>query len=239
MCVCTVNNTVKRLNEANVLILRSHIPGAGLGLFLRPTPPSGRPLVIPEGKYICVYSQTPTRQQVDDVTSTDYLLEVGRRRLRFNAETFTGEEMGRFVNQGGLVEGLEVMCRNSDVRTGATSYAPHEANQIIHSLCNVRYRSHGLTGLNVVANRRLVSTEDATELLADYNLDGYWPRYIVDNIDKLGRDSQLVNLVLWALLSVNSCYIKAESLIRKIPQDLVEKYRNARCPVQLSRHRRH
>ena len=59
---------------------------------------------------------------VDDVASTDYLLEVGGKGHRFNAESYIGE-MGWFVNQRRLVEGLEVMCRKSGVQTGAMSYA--------------------------------------------------------------------------------------------------------------------
>ena len=102
VCVCLVNNSLKRLNEASVFVLQSHIECAGLGLFLQPTPPSGRPLVIPDGKYIRIYSRRPTSQQVNDMESMDYVMKIGSNRLCCDAEMFTGVEMGRFVNQGGL-----------------------------------------------------------------------------------------------------------------------------------------
>ena len=49
--------------------------------------------------------------------SMDYVMEIGSNRLCCDAEKFTGVEMGRFVNQGGLVEDLEIMCDNCDIRT--------------------------------------------------------------------------------------------------------------------------
>ena len=85
VCICTVSNRVKHLNEANIY-------SVGLD-FLQPTPTFSCPLVIPEEKYIYmyVYSRTPTSQQIDNVASTDYTLEMGRSYLHFNTKTFTRE----------------------------------------------------------------------------------------------------------------------------------------------------
>ena len=128
---CKVTNTSTHLNEANVLVLKSLLPGAGLGLFLRPTPPTSRgPLIVPEDGLICVYSCTVTTANVDDMASTDYLIEVasGGDTVRFNPEVFNGDETGRFINQGGLIEGLEAMCRACDRDSGVTSYVPSDAH---------------------------------------------------------------------------------------------------------------
>ena len=231
---CKVTNTPTHLNEANVLVLKSLLPGAGLGLFLRPTPPTSRgPLIVPEDGLVCVYSRTATTANVDDMASTDYLIEVasGGDTVRFNPEVFNGDETGRFINQGGLIEGLEAMCRACDRDSGATSYALADVRREIAQHCNVTYRLQRLTTLHVVARRELRSSSDPLELLADYNID-YWLRYVVANIDTLGRSSQLVKYVLWTLLSEHSAYDGQVVDTGGIPEELVEEYRDMRCPVQ-------
>ena len=71
---CSVRNKVDHLNEANLLILKSRIPGAGSGLFLRPTPlPPGNQLCTPDGKHICLYSRRPLPSEVaaESLPTTD------------------------------------------------------------------------------------------------------------------------------------------------------------------------
>ena len=107
---CCVHNSTLLLNKANLLVLKSLIPSAGLGLFLRPTP--GRdPLAIPKDIQIWLYlcRRLASEKSIADLPTTDYLLEarVGHTTHFYSPHEFTGEEMGRFVNQGGLIEGLE------------------------------------------------------------------------------------------------------------------------------------
>ena len=148
-----------------------------------------------------------TTANVDDVASTDYLIEValGGDTVRFNPEVFNGDKTGRFINQGGLIEGLEAMCRACDRDSGVTSYIPADVRREIARHCNVTYRLQRLTTLHVVARRESRSSSDPPELLANYNID-YWLRYVVANMDTLGRSSQLVTYVLWPLLSEHSAY---------------------------------
>ena len=74
-----------------MFVLKSTIEGAGLCLFLRPTPLFGvTRLTIPPDLAITVYSHTPTTADVNGMESTDYLLEFesGRgRTVGFNPDT--------------------------------------------------------------------------------------------------------------------------------------------------------
>ena len=230
---CTVRNDSRNLNEANVLILKSRIVGAGLGLFLRPTPPStGRQLVIPRDRQICLYSRHPlSKEDSADFASTDYLLEaqVGPTTQYFNPEVFTGEEMGRYINQGGLEEGLEELCRVCNRDTGAESFLPCAVKKMMASHCNVKFKSIKNT-MFVCAAEELRSTTDAQELLVDYGLD-YWVRYVVQHIHTLDRSTPMVKSVLWALLSSSSVYNSNRDLVEGIPSDLRQLYANMHCPV--------
>ena len=236
---CEVSNSTDRLNECNVLILKSLLPGAGLGLFLRPTPPSSpNALVIPEGRLICVYSRTPTTTNVDEMASTDYLMEVqaGRNRIRFNPEQFNGEEMGRFINQGGLLEGVRALCRACDRASGMTSFASGGVRDVILQHCNVTYKLERYSTLNVIALKKLTSTRHPQELLSNYDIE-YWLRYVALKYEALDSDSELVRCVLWTLLSEHSAY-DGDVNTSTIPENVVEQYREMDCPLQQQPQRR-
>ena len=229
---CEVSNSTDRLNECNILVLKSLLPGAGLGLFLRPTPPSSpNALVIPEGRLICVYSRTPTTTNVDEMVSTDYLMEVqaGNNRLRFNPEQFNGEEMGRFINQGGLLEGVRALCRACDRDSGVTCFSSGGVRDEILRHCNVAYKLERYSTLNVIALKKLTSTRHPQELLSNYDIE-YWLRYVVLNYEAQDSTNELVSCVLWTLLSEHSSY-DGDVDTSTIPENVVEEYRGMRCPV--------
>jgi len=81
---CTVTNSCAHLNEAHLMIAKSSIPGAGLGLFLRPKPLSCiTQIVIPAGKTLCLFSNQGALDASED---SDYALEreVGGRKIMYN-----------------------------------------------------------------------------------------------------------------------------------------------------------
>ena len=242
---CKVTNSTDRLNEANVFVLKSTIEGAGLGLFLRPTPLFGvTPLTIPPDRAITVYSRMPTTADVNGMESTDYLLEFesGRRgrTVRFNPEVFTGAEMGRFINQGGLLEGVRAMCRACDRVSGSTGFSPADVDRAILPHCNVTYKLVRLSTVNVVSRNRIQSTSQPRELFSHYGIS-YWLRYVARNLPTIGHETELERCVLWTLLSQNSSYGGHDVDIRGIPTSFVEKYKQMPCPQpQLPRRgRRH
>ena len=72
--VSTVLQDTTHLNEANILVLPSTIVGAGLALFLRPTPAGREDYTIPAGRRLCLYSDEVVGEE-DEVTNTDYCLD--------------------------------------------------------------------------------------------------------------------------------------------------------------------
>lgn len=232
---CRVTDCADHLNEANLFILKSLIPGAGLGLFLRPTPPGRRRLHIPSSRVICLYSRRPMArdQSESQLSSTDYLMESRGRgmTIRFNPEVYTGEETGRFVNQGGLMEGLEALCRACDRDQGMTGYAPGDVERELARHCSVRFERLRHSVLNVVAAVELVSSESVQELLVNYTID-YWVRYVVANLQAIQTSNpRMADCVLWTLLSRHSCYEGGADLLGDIPNEIRDRYANRRCPV--------
>ena len=50
-------------------------------------------------------AETLTEEQVGNISNQDYVIDVGDSRS-VDASVFHGWNLGRFVNQGGLLEGL-------------------------------------------------------------------------------------------------------------------------------------
>ncbi len=132
-----VSNMANRLNEAHIFIADSTIQGADRGLFLRP----GR-YTIPKGRVICSNQAEP--QGTNE--GTDYLMETDAGRgktLTYQAATYDGQNIGRFINQGGLVEGLTNMCAQADRKRGNTAFRGKEENDEFLRHCNAFYRVSG------------------------------------------------------------------------------------------------
>ena len=98
------------LNESHLLIHWSFIPGAGWGLMMRPTPPPpGSPQCHHPCWGLCVpfcHWATPFSR-----TTPDYELSSTRRGslVVFDPQVYDYRNIGRFVNQGGLMEGLKAL----------------------------------------------------------------------------------------------------------------------------------
>ncbi len=231
---CHVTMSTEHLNEANVLVLKSTLDGAGLGLFLTPTPPHRTTRRIQKGKTICLYSNKPTLANVNTMESTDYLMEVFThgRMVRFNPDVFTGSEMGRFINQGGLLEGVKKLCIECDRGRGSTGFSAAPVNEEIRRHCNITYKPVRLSVLNVVADETLLTSSEPQELLGNYTIS-YWLRFVVQNLPDIGNETEYETGILWTLLSQNSSYdghdVDLETLER-IPPEYHQKYRNMVCP---------
>lgn len=236
---CTVQNSKVHLNESNLLILKSRLPGAGLGLFLRPTPPTTRGcLKIPSNRLICEYSNQPiTEDEAEGLECTDYLFQFESTRVRyFNPVVYDGRNIGRFINHGGLKEGLIKLCQVCDREHGSTGYVNMEVRREFERCCNVTYKQKMHSTLCVHASKELVSCEHPQELLGNYGV-AYWLRYVAENYSSLPQDSVLVRTVLWTLLSENSAYDGEPVDTSRIPEDVIERYRTLRCPFPAPRSR--
>ena len=134
-----VINEIAHLNEARVLVRKSTIEGAQRGLFIR----QGN-YQIGADRTICSYQEKPD-EEVDTSLTSDYLFEAKRpgRVFYYQAAKYDGQNIGHFINQGGLIDGLKQMCLVSDLETGHTSFRSGPVNQEFEKHCNVKYTQWG------------------------------------------------------------------------------------------------
>ena len=239
-CIVRNNANADYLNEANIWVLKSSILNAGFGLFLKPTSPSRRPICIPPKKTICVYCIEPTSGPVSQMPTTDYLLEVERSgtSLFYNPQVYDGHNIGRFLNQGGLLQGIEEMCVCCDGEQGGEGIQQGRVHKVMEDMCNTAYQvSHG-QALHVVASKRIESCNSPTELLINYSYT-YWTHYIASNHKKLGYNNPIVSGILWCYLSRKSVlYGTVEFNAGSLPQDILSRYLDMECPFRQDQRRR-
>ena len=183
------------------MILPSRIDGAGLGLLLHPAP-SGAAPTVPMHSPICYYAGRDEHDESNMVT-TDYLFEMqsgsGASRL-FNPKTYDGQNIGRFVNQGSLDDGMRTMACARDRAAGSTGFHSGAVQHALSSHFNVSYLEHaGRVSLSVVASKRLaLLTDDVQELYASYGYE-YWLNFVPTNLSTLPRDAMFVIAVIWTI----------------------------------------
>ena len=110
---------------------KSTIPGAGKGLFIRP-----RQYALPKDTHLCLYGkQSTSEREINEAGSSRvYAIQIGNGKW-FDAETDTGENIGRFANQSHVQETLELAVQQADKRifqrmdwNVVNSYARSKAN---------------------------------------------------------------------------------------------------------------
>ena len=233
-CV-TVKNERGYLNQAHLFVAQSTIPGAGLGLFIRATPLHCRnSAVIPKGAKICLYSRAPLTSELED---TDYFFEVdlGRHCYCFDAKHYDGENLGRFVNQGGLLEGLKKMVSLSerDLPTMDRKLIREEVLQHV----NVEYKIMDGCQLCVVARIDIQLTDCPQELFGNYGILEYWIQYVVKNVEHFAYTDPVLVCVMWCLLSNHSNWglNERQKYLRDqaIPPALRRHFLNMPCPFPM------
>ncbi len=231
-----IHNMAERLNEAHVFLAESTIPGAGRGLFLRP----GR-YNIPKDRVICSYQAEPEEEDANQ--GTDHLMEVyagGGRTLLYQAARYDGQNIGRFINQGGLVDGLKNMCALADTKTGKTSFRGKEVNDGFLKHCNAYYRVSGRE-LQIRAIKDIkADATTPTELFANYGHD-YWVKYVSRHPDSLDCNNLDIvqKCILWCLLANDSCWSATERQPgQNIHEAIKTVFRNMPCPVEDTGRRR-
>ena len=195
-------------SESHVVVRKSTIDGAGNGLFLRGNLSSrqaGRDSTqyVKAKSHLCVYSQAPiSREERDRLENTDYLMETGQNHI-FDASTYNGVNIGRFVNQGGLLPAFTKMTQVSRV---VKSDRPdwRAVEQVADSKCNVTYYRTRTQGLTIVPKQDLHLGGAAIELLANYSIREYWVPYFATRVSELGTSNDFVHAVLWCACSSDS-----------------------------------
>ena len=139
--VCTVANSTQFLNETHMSVSPSLIKGAGSGLMVRPTPPGRQEVTIPKGAYLCFFANhTPAPEG----HPSDYELGSTRRGgarvdVVYDPQVYDGKNIGRFINQGGLLEGIKALVASCDRDQGGDVYQPKVAENIFNQHANVVY----------------------------------------------------------------------------------------------------
>ena len=84
----------------------------------------------------------------------------GASRL-YNPETYDGQNIGRFVNQGGLDDGMKKMASACNTAAGSTGFQSGAVKHALSSCCKVGYSEHaGRVSLSVDETKRLALLTD-------------------------------------------------------------------------------
>jgi hypothetical protein len=213
---------------------------------VRPTPPGRQEVTIPKGAYLCFFAN---RTPAPEGHPSDYELGSTRRGgagvdAVYDPQVYDGKNIGRFINQGGLLEGIQALVASCDLEQGGDVYQPKVAENIFNQHANVVYTTQrGGQEMVVTAKRDICTSSDqAIELLANYGLP-YWFAFAVRNHLSLGHDSVLVKGVFWLLFSTFSCmptrerakYIPSDT---PIPDRIKNDYVNCHCPFPTEQRQR-
>ncbi len=88
--------------ESLCFCAKSTIQNAGLGLFLKPRDDDE---TIAKGTHLCMYAVRPSTEQELSTSSRMYVMETNAGI--FDAEEATGNNLGRYANQLGVLHALE------------------------------------------------------------------------------------------------------------------------------------
>lgn len=196
-------------NESHMRVNTSQIPSAGNGMFTRANPSGsrdegGRTIYIKANTPLCVYSsETITQQEWAALENTDYVMQTSYPSPTiFNAPTYNGTNIGRYVNQGGLPEAIRKMVEVSSRIFPAPDWKAVEETAEAH--CNVVYKRRRGIGLVIELKQDMVLTGQSQELYANYSIEGYWVPYFADKVAEFGTGNECVHAVLWCACSCDS-----------------------------------
>ena len=204
---------------------------------IRPCPNA----TIPRGAYVCHFA---IGQPPSTAPPSDYELSSTRRGslLVYDPQVYDGHNIGRFINQGGLLEGLKELVAASDRDRGCTAYSPTVAEAIFADRSCVEYHVANGGSEMVVRASKPISSHPCRmiELLANYGLP-YWLAHVVKYHRHIGHDSDLVKCVFWLLLSDKSTMpiqVRNTFLTPEIDNDVRHQYANMPCPFPLAPRRK-
>ena len=60
----------------------------------------------------------------------------------YDPQVYDGKNIGRFINQGGLLEGIQALVASCDLEQGGDVYQPKVAENIFNQHANVVYTTH-------------------------------------------------------------------------------------------------
>ena len=159
----------------------------------------------------------------------------------YDPQVYDGKNIGRFINQGGLLEGIKALVASCNRDQGGDVYQPKVAENIFNQHANVVYTTRQEMVVTAKQDVR-TSSDQAIELLANYGLP-YWFAFAVRNHLSLGHDSVLVKGVFWLLFSTFSSMPTTERAKyfpsdTPIPDRIQNEFVNCHCPFPTEQRQR-
>lgn len=185
--------------ETRCYSAESQIRDAGRGLFIKP-----HKQPIEPGEHLCLYAEKSTTLQEMDgrKSSRVYAMYVPRKKLWFDSEVETGNNLGRFANQRGVLEAFHEIQRLSETpNPQLTEDDWKKVESYLDEQCNARYDTVG-NQLVVKAKRRLEPSKEPTELFVNYGgLREYWIPLTLKHITDRNFPATIKSIVQWLMRS--------------------------------------
>jgi len=183
--------------ESRCFVAQSTIPNSGRGLFLLPHKET-----IPVGEHLCMYAEKSAtiEQIISSGSSREYTIFTQKRKLWFDAEIATGNNLGRFANQPGVLEALRHIKEISTPPNPTMTDADwREIESQLDEKCNAQFDTAG-DQLVVKAKRPFNGTHEREEVFVNYGgLRDYWFPMIVQHDSDAALPREMTEIVKWLL----------------------------------------
>ena len=181
--------------ESRCYAAKSTIPDAGLGLFVKP-----HDNTIEVNDHLCLYAEKSTNLEeiTDSGSSRIYAMYVPRKRLWFDADVETGNNLGRFANQPGVLEAF------TEIKRLSNKDLPHltagdwiKVETVLDEQCNACYDTV-CDQLVVKARKQMPKTHKPVEVFMNYGgLREYWIPLILQHMSDTNFPAELKAIVQW------------------------------------------
>ena len=194
--ICRITSQAGGSNEGHLMIRKSTIEGAGLGLFVHGAQSN---LYIPDDKFLTYYSLRPLPRG-HPPSNPDYELAVNS--FVFGADHYDGTNLGRYANQGGLDEAMRELASQSTL-VNYTQPDWKVVDQVAERHCNARFYRQGQSLCVGTSGTIHLSPTTPKELLVNYGIPNYWLPYLASKANTLPPQSPHLKFLLWALSNSN------------------------------------
>lgn len=181
--------------ESKCYVAQSTIPAAGRGLFVQRHKGN-----IPVGEHLCIYAEQSTT--VDKITASGssrvYAIYSSRKKLWFDAEIETGNNLGRFANQPGVLEALLHVKESSGKDQPEMSGSDWiNIERGLDEKCNAQFEAVG-DQMVIKVKQPFAQTYDQVEVFVNYGgLKEYWIPLILENQSNNLLPQQMTETVRW------------------------------------------
>ena len=183
--------------ESRCFVAESTIPDAGRGLFLQPHKET-----IEAGTHLCMYAEKSTtiEEIIASGSSRVYSMFTQKKKLWFDGEKETGNNIGRFANQPGVLDALRRIKQLSTIPMPAMIDCNwKEIETQLDDQCNAQFDNVG-DQLVLKAKRPFHETHDQKEIFINYGgMRDYWIPLIVQHQSDTLLPREMTDIVDWLL----------------------------------------